>query len=270
MEARQEESKAMSVDGLDDELEPVRERAGLWRALADLLVPPLCLSCHVPLAADDGLCAACWSGIAFIETPVCPVSGLPFAYDPGEGILSAAALAEPPPYTRARAVMAYDDASRKLVSRFKYGDRMESAPVFARWMARAGAELLVEADLIVPVPLHLSRLRQRRFNQAAEIARRLAELSDVPCALRVLERAKATRAQVGLSREGRRRNVAGAFRVAEAREGEIAGRHVVLIDDVITTGATANGCTRALLKAGAASVSVLALARVVPGDGSLI
>jgi ComF family protein len=243
---------------------------GAWaRAarIADVALPPLCLSCGKGTAGHGVLCATCWREIEFIERPYCPVTGVPFAFDPGEGIVSTAALAAPPPYARARAVMRYGDASAKIVHRFKYADRMESAPVFARWMARAGADILADADMVAPVPLHRLRLFSRRFNQSAELARHVARLSGIGFAAGLLERVRATPPQVGLSGTARRRNVAGAFRVGKSAQALVAGRIVVIVDDVVTTGATVDACARAVKAAGAAEVRVLSLARVVPGEG---
>ncbi len=247
-----------------------RAAVGFGRRLADIALPPLCLSCGQGVEAHGALCGTCWTAMAFIEAPFCPVSGVPFPFDPGPGIVSAAALASPPPYARARAVMRYSDESARLVHRFKYSDRMEAAPAFARWMARAGAELLEGADFIAPVPLHRRRLFSRRFNQSAELARRISHLSAVAFVPDLLERVRATRPQVGLSGAARRRNVAGAFRLrARARE-LVKGRIVVIVDDVITTGATVEACARVLKAAGTREVRVLCLARVVPGEGATI
>jgi ComF family protein len=239
--------------------------------IADVALPPLCLSCGRGTGAHGALCGSCWSEIEFIERPYCPVTGVPFPYDPGgepgEEMVSAAALASPPPYAKARAVMRYTDASAKIVMRFKYADRMEAAPAFARWMLRAGAELLGDADLIAPVPLHRSRLFSRRFNQSAELARHIAGAARLQLAPDLLERVRATRPQVGLSGDARRRNVAGAFRLGAASRAKVKDRVVVLVDDVVTTGATVEACARAIKAAGAREVRVLCLARVVPGDG---
>lgn len=240
----------------------------LWAGRgADIALPPLCLSCGKGTGAHGALCGTCWSEIEFIERPYCPVTGVPFPFDAGDDIVSAAALASPPPYARARAVMRYTDASAKIVMRFKYADRMEAAPAFARWMARAGADILGDADVVAPVPLHRSRLFSRRFNQSAELARHIARASSIRLAPGLLERVRATRPQVGLSGEARRRNVAGAFRLGKAARALVRGRVVVLVDDVVTTGATVEACCRAVKAAGAAEVRVLCLARVVPGEG---
>jgi len=247
-----------------------RAARGIAIRLADLALPPLCLSCGKGVGAHGALCGDCWAAVGFIEAPVCPVSGVPFPYDPGPGMVSAAALASPPPYAAARAVMRYSDESAKLIHHFKYADRMEAALAFARWMARAGADLLDGADFIAPVPLHRRRLFSRRFNQSAELARRISGLSGVVFIPDLLERVRATRPQVGLSGDARRRNVAGAFQLGARARELVRGRVVVIVDDVMTTGATVEACARVLKAAGTREVRVLCLARVVPGEGATI
>ena len=236
-------------------------RARFRRSL-DVALPPLCPSCR-DLVTDSGLCPACWSKLAFIAPPYCPRLGIPFAYDPGPGILSMQAIAHPPAYQRARAAVRYDDVARALVHAFKYGDRMDLAPMIGRWMARAGHELLGDADALVPVPLHWRRLWTRRFSQSAALAEQISRESGIAVAHAALKRVKATAQQVGLSRKDRATNVQGAFRVAPAAKPEVAGRRLIVIDDVLTSGATADACARALLRAGAAQVDVLVFARVV-------
>ena len=235
----------------------------LSRAFFDLLLPPVCMACRKPAANADGLCSSCWSRIRFIERPYCERLGVPFAYDLGTGALSADAIADPPPFERARAAAIFDDVARDLVHGLKYRDGTELATILARMMMRAGSELLADADLIVPVPLHRGRLWRRRFNQAAILAGRIAELSEVPVDPSLLQRVRATRHQVGLSLSERDANVRGAFRVDTDAKAEIAGRRILLIDDVLTTGSTAKASTRALLRAGAGCVDILVFARVV-------
>lgn len=244
-------------------------RTGL-RAVADALLPPQCLACGARTIDHGALCAACWSGIEFISAPLCPRTGLPFAYDPGEGAFSAAALVTPPAYERARAVARFGEVTRALVHALKYRDRLDVAPMMGRWMARAGAELLAECDMVVPVPLHPTRRWWRRYNQAALLARELAAASGKTVDFATLARTRATPAQVGRNRDERRRNVARAFAVPEATHLRIAGRRVLLVDDVITTGATVEACARTCLAAGAAAVDVLVFARVVEAEGPTI
>jgi ComF family protein len=239
--------------------------AGRLAATAlDTLFPPTCLACRAATDAHGALCPRCWSAMRFIERPFCERLGTPFEQDLGQGLLSPQAMADPPVFGRARAVARFEDGpARTLVHRLKYSDRAELARPIARWMVRAGGDLLADADLIAPVPLHPLRLWRRRFNQAAALAREIARQTGKPCDLGALRRVKATRSQVGLSRTQRAENVQGAFRVADGVE--LRGRKVVLVDDVLTSGATANAASRILLRAGAARVDVLVFARVVTG-----
>jgi ComF family protein len=232
------------------------------RMMIDALLPPLCLSCHAPVAEPGSLCPTCWSAVTFLGRPCCARCGLPFELEAGDDALCGACACDPPPFRRARAVFLYDDASRRLILRFKHADRLEGAPAFARWMARAGAELLEGADLLVPVPLHPWRLLHRRYNQAALLSQALAALSGVPGAPTLLKRVRATASQGHKGRGGRRDNVAGAFALAGGAGARLAGKRVVLVDDVLTSGATVGECARVLLKGGATSVDVLTLARV--------
>jgi ComF family protein len=233
------------------------------RLMLDVGLPPLCPSCRDPVGDGAGLCAPCWSKLSPIERPFCEKLGIPFTYDPGPGIYSMQAIADPPAYARARAAVRYDEIARAMVHALKYGDRLDLAPVMARWMARVGAELLADADVVVPVPLHWRRMWARRFNQSATLAKLLAGPRGVPVSYAALKRVKATPQQVGLSKTERAANVQGAFRVEPAGKAEIARRHVVLVDDVLTSGATVDACARALLRAGARQVDVLVFARVV-------
>lgn len=243
-----------------------RATAALQRGgkfILDVALPPLCPSCREPLGGGAGLCAACWSKLSPIEKPYCARLGIPFIYDPGPGILSMEAMAHPPAYDRARAAVRYDEVARSLVLAFKYADRLDLAPMMGAWMARAGRELLAEADALVPVPLHWRRLWARRFNQAAALAGAISEIGTVPVLHDVLKRVRATPQQVGLSKTERADNVQGAFRVPVGQKPAVKGRRVVLIDDVLTSGATVDTCARSLLRAGAAHVDVLVFARVV-------
>ena len=239
---------------------------GAWASAAkfalDIALPTLCVSCREPVDGE-GVCAECWSKLSFIEPPYCPRLGIPFVYDPGPDLLSMEAIANPPAYGRARAAVRYDDVARTLVHSLKYQDRTDLAPAMGRWMARAGQELLDEADVLVPVPLHWRRGWSRRYNQSGALARVISRQSGVKLASEALRRIRPTEQQIGLSRPQRAANVQGAFKVAPERSAEIAGRRVVLIDDVLTSGATTDACARALLRAKAAQVDVLVFARVV-------
>jgi ComF family protein len=233
------------------------------RRVLDLGLPPLCPTCREPVADAGAVCSQCWSKLTFISRPYCERLGIPFAYDPGPGVLSMEAIADPPNYNRARAAVRYDETARTMVQSFKYGDRLDLAPAMGRWMATAGRELLSEADALVPVPLHWRRLWSRRFNQAATLAQTISRISGVPVAHDRLKRVRATRQQVGLTQAERARNVQGAFRVPREARPQVLGKRLLLVDDVLTSGATLDTCARILLRAGAANVDVLVFARVV-------
>ena len=235
-------------------------RAG--RAALDTLYPPICLACRAATSEAGALCSSCWRAMRFIERPFCDRLGTPFEHDLGEGLLSPQAVMDPPVFQRARAVARFEDGpARRLVHRLKYSDRGELAAPMGAWMARAGADVLAEADAITPVPLHARRLWTRRFNQAAALGREIARRAGKPFEPALLQRVKATRSQVGLSREQRVQNMQGAFRAAPA--ASVQGRRIALVDDVLTSGATANAAARALLRAGAAQVDLIVFARVV-------
>lgn len=233
-----------------------------FRRIVDLLLPARCLICGAETAAD-GLCPDCWRGVRFIGPPLCERCGSPLEYDVGSGAVCGACLAQPPRWSRSRSVFVYDDAGRSMILSLKHADATHAAPVFARWMARAGAEPLRDADLLVPVPIHRRRLFARRYNQSALLAIELSRITGIRAAPAALVRRRPTPTQGGLSRSERLRNVAGAFGV---REPEIVqGRRVVVIDDVLTTGATIGECAKALLEAGATRVDALTVARAVRG-----
>ncbi len=240
-----------------------RVAGGAATLVLDALMPPRCAACGEPVDRPRALCLACWSTLTFIGHPCCAICGDPFEVAPPGQPVCGDCLAAPPPWRRARSALRYDAASRALVLGFKHGDRLHLGGLLAGWMRLAGAELLADADVLVPVPLHRWRLLARRYNQAAVLAHALGEVAGVPVSDRALVRARPTPSQGQLTRSQRARNVQAAFRVEGRRQLEIAGRHVLLVDDVLTSGATAGACTRVLLRAGAASVDLLTLARVV-------
>lgn len=238
-----------------------------WGRFAlDALLPPRCLVCGASVGTAGALCAGCWSRMTVLGRPCCSCCGFPFEYGQSGGdseTLCGACLRERPAYARARAALRYDDASRGLIIAFKHADRTDAAPALGRWLAHAGAELLQDADVIAPVPLHRWRLFRRRYNQAALLASHVARAAGKPLCHDLLIRKRATPTQGRMSAAQRRENVAGAFAVMPRHRTGLEGRRVLLIDDVLTTGATAGACARALLAGGADSVDLLTLARVV-------
>lgn len=241
---------------------PARRLAG-W--VLDLVYPPLCLSCEAPIAHADALCPSCFQALRPITRPYCPVLGLPFDVPLGPDARSAEAIADPPPFERARSAVIYNDVARRLIARLKYGDRPELARFCARLMAGAGRDLLADRPVIVPVPLHAYRQFERRYNQSAELARALARIAGLGADMGLVVRSRRTRQQVGLSADARRRNVAGAFTVRPGAAARLGGRRVLLVDDVITTGSTVKAVTHALKRAGVDGIDVISFARVVTG-----
>ncbi|MCP1199944.1 ComF family protein [Notoacmeibacter sp. MSK16QG-6] len=237
--------------------------AAIGHSVAQTVFPPSCLECGRIVSAPGTYCPECWPHLKAIEAPVCPVLGTPFSVELGAGIVSAEALADPPVFRRARAAVIHDGPARGLISALKYHDRTDLARWMAGWMVRAGGDLLADADLIVPVPLHRRRLLARRFNQSAELARAVASRAQIPLRPECLIRKRATPRQVGLTREQRRTNVRGAFEVPADAFPLLSGRQVLLIDDVFTTGATVTAATRALLRGGAGAVDILTFSRVL-------
>jgi ComF family protein len=238
----------------------------LSRTVLDAVLPPRCLKCGDILSTVQGLCPDCWRKLTWLGAPCCACCGQPFPFDAGADSLCGACLQKHPAYDRARAVFRYDDESRDLIIGLKHADRTESVPALAGWMARAGTTLLETAEVIVPVPLHWTRLAARRFNQAALLAQAIGRNAELPVLPQALDRRRATRSQGHLGRMARFRNVKGAIAVAERQATAVTNRRILLIDDVITTGATVESAAKALISAGARSVDVLALAKVVRAD----
>jgi ComF family protein len=241
-----------------------RHAALLGRAALDLLVPPHCPCCHEQVLEQGLFCAECFARIGFVTEPCCIRCGVMFSYaaQGGPERLCPGCRAMEPVYARARAAFRYDAPFQRVILPFKHADRTEFCAILAAHMARAGAALLREADLLVPVPLHRRRLFQRRYNQAALLARALSRSSGVAWLPDALRRVQATPPLGHKGAAERQAMVEGAFAVSRPRVPRIAGRRVLLIDDVMTSGATANACASVLISAGAATVNVLVAARV--------
>ncbi len=253
----------MSADADRMSFRPLPLLRAAARAALDAAYPPQCVACRAITAEPATLCPACWRAMPFITRPICERLGTPFAVDIGGPLLSPAAIADPPAFGRARAVARHDGAARDLVHKLKYSDRQELAVAMGGMMAAAGVDLWPEAQVLVPIPLHWTRLWQRRFNQAAALAHVVSGRTGLPVNPSLLRRRKRTLRQVGLTRAQRQENLQGAFTVPD--EAKLLVRHlkIVLIDDVLTTRATANAAARVLLRAGAASVDCVTFSRVV-------
>ena len=241
-----------------------RAALGLGKAALDMVLPPRCLSCGLPVAEIGTLCGPCWTGLTFLSAPRCLICGVPFVFEIPDETLCGQCQRRPPRYDRARAVLRYDAASRGLVIAFKHADRTDAAPTFAAWLRRAADGMLDGGPLLMPVPLHPARLRARRYNQAALMTARLARIARLDWSADGLARTRRTRSQGRLGVDERRRNVGGAFALSAAGRAAVPGRRVVLIDDVLTTGATVEACARPLRAGGAQAVDVLTLTRVTP------
>lgn len=242
----------------------------LQKTALDAVFPPGCINCAEPIDTAGNLCAQCWPDMTYISAPFCETCGFPFEYNAGNGLVCGACLKQPPAYSRARAVLKYDTASRDMVLGYKHADQTNRAPAFAGWMYRAGEKLLRDCDIICPVPLHRRRLIQRRFNQSALLACELSKLSGKPAIPDLIIRKRPTRSQGGLSAKARLRNVQGVFEINPARRELLENMRIVLVDDVLTTGATVNSCSKTLLSDGAANVDVLTFSRVVRATNTAI
>ncbi len=238
----------------------------LGRRIADLVVPPSCLACHARIWGYDTLCATCWRRVTFIRHPLCDRLGLPLPFGTAADgpLISAAAAASPPRYDRARAAVVYnaESVARDLIHGLKYADRHEARRLLGRWLVAAGEEFFADADVLVPVPMTRWRLLRRQFNQSAMLAQEVSRATGLAVANHVLVKRKSTQPQVGLTRLQRAENIRGAFAVPEGQKERIAGRKIVIIDDVVTTGATVEACATALKLAGAARIDILVVGLV--------
>lgn len=229
--------------------------------MANWVLPPVCPVTGEIVPSHGMLSPQAWQGVSFISDPQCGQCGIPFAYqDADSDVLCADCLATPKPYHRAVSALLYNDASRELILKYKHGDKTQAVPVFLPWLLRAGAPILRDVDILMPVPLHPWRLLRRRYNQAALLVAALSKATGVPANYHDLQRSRHTAIQGHLNKKQRTKNVSGAFAV---RDGvSFSGQNIILIDDVLTSGATVEACTKQLMKAGANKVSILTLARV--------
>jgi ComF family protein len=237
----------------------------IGRAVVDGILPPRCLACGTIVDEPDALCGPCWAAMTFFAPPWCAVCGLPFPHPMGDDAICADCARDRSSWDRARAVLRYDKHSRRLVLALKHADRTHLARALGGWMRRAGAEVLDGADLVLPVPLHWTRLFARRYNQAGLLAHAIRAAGGPPVAPDWLVRRRRTPSQGRLGAAARARNVRGAFALRPGRS--IRGKRIVLIDDVLTTGATVEECARVLRRAGAEFVGVLTLARALRAGG---
>jgi len=232
-----------------------------FNKVIDFLLPPICLACEKLVTKNQALCVSCWNDINFISKPFCRQCGIPFGFEVESETLCGQCHSKKPNYNYARSVFVYNDASKSIILRLKHADQLQHVPALSNWMIRSGKEFWNEADLIIPVPLHRWRFLKRRYNQAALLAEFIGKETNINVVIDGLFRKKATKSQGHLSKKQRIENVAGSFSINPKLD--VKGLNIVLIDDVITTGATVDECARLLVKKGASMVNVLTIARVV-------
>ena len=232
-----------------------------FRHLLDFLIPPLCPICKKRVLTPHGLCSECFSKIHFIERPYCHKCGRPFEFDIPEETHCANCCQKDPTFEKARSAFVYDSFSNKLILPFKHGDRLELTPLLTNLLYRAGLDIFDEIDAVVAVPLHRYRFMKRKYNQAEVLAKSLSKKIDKPYLPSVIIRKRATKSQGHMKTAARKKNVAGAFKVKN--HVLIKNKNILIIDDVFTTGATLNECTKVLRRNGAQHIFILTLARVV-------
>jgi ComF family protein len=242
---------------------PLLQLKHYWQQTLDIIFPPRCLLCHSLVSEIGALCASCWQKMTFNTPPHCAICSEPFPYEAGEAALCGNCIAKPPSFAKLHTVFHYDEHSKTLIHNLKYGDKTHTARYFGTWMARVGQPSLAQADMLVPVPLHKFRLLRRHFNQAALLAREIGCISGVPVYPQLLLRTRHTPPQAGLSSKERIRNVRGVFKLHPNYATLVKDKHIILIDDVMTTGATLSACAKIVLKAGASKVSILTLAKTI-------
>jgi len=229
----------------------------------DQVIPPICLSCRISVGGAASLCSTCWTSLSFVSEPSCQTCGLPFDLEDQASLYCGPCLKKTPPYSRMRSALVYDDTSRSMILGFKHGDQLEACPIFAKWLAATDPSLFNGIDILTAVPLHWQRLLKRRYNQSAMLSNELARLTNLKSIPDLLTRARNTQSQGHLTRIQRRANVRGAFSPNTRYKKLIEGKRILLIDDVLTTGATVEACCQRLNNAGASEVRVLTLARAI-------
>ncbi len=229
----------------------------------DAVFPPRCPSCHASVVVEGNFCAPCFNQLKLIAPPMCSCCGIPFIADMGEGALCPECLTVPPAFDTVRAVMVYDITSAPLITALKFHDQWAGLNRYGEMMKSAGGALIAKSDMVIPVPLHWRRHLRRRYNQAALLAYRIAEDASLLCRMDIIKRARYTPPQMRLDRATRLKNVRKAFVLSERTLAVVQDKTILLVDDVVTTGATVSACASLLKKAGAKEVNVLALARTV-------
>jgi ComF family protein len=229
----------------------------------NILIPHTCLGCRKVMPEESSLCPECWKKMDFLSTPFCPQCAQPFEVAAEQNLLCGKCLESLPAFSQTRALWVYNDASKSVILRFKHADATYAAPTFAKWLRRAGHDILHEADYLIPVPLHWTRLFKRKYNQAALLANCLSKETKIPCLPHSLKRIKATPPQGSFSFKERQKNTERAFFISSKEALPLQNKCVILIDDVMTSGSTVSACAATLLKSGVQKVYVLVLARAL-------
>lgn len=240
-------------------IKPILQRA------VNAIYPPQCLSCREIVSEEGNMCSQCWEGATFIADPICHKCGIPFELNVAQETWCGDCMQCSPKYNKARAVFVYDDNSQRLISKFKYSDKTSASPYLARWMLRVGSGMLHDCDFVAPVPLHRNRLIYRRYNQAALLCKSIEQQTSKTTVVDLLKRVKNTPSQARLTTNQRKINVSGAFSLNEKYSDYVVGKNILLVDDVMTTGATIEACAKILLQAGADKINILTIARTTKG-----
>lgn len=251
---------------IKDKNKPKNSYRKLFESVIDTILPPRCPGSGEIVEIQGAVSPNFWDQLQFIEKPFCKRCAIPFSFETDENNICAKCLEEDPFYDESRAPVVYNDASRRIILNFKFNDKTHYVHTFVPWMLRAGADLLGEADYIIPVPLHPKKIRMRKFNQAALLAHEISKKSDVKYIAEGLIRTRHTVPQKGLNKKERYKNISGAFAIGDRYLDKFAHKNIIIIDDIFTTGSTLNECARILKNAGAAKVNVITIARVTKDE----